>query len=131
MVRSPLSQADEQRLTAALLQGCMPRLFVPGLLQLVEEIVHEAVQASAASRSAPQVPALLQRQLPRGTEPLTPRERQWLQHLANGCTSEQMAERLCLAQSTAKTYASSVISKLQASHRSHAVAIALRHALIN
>lgn len=38
-----MSTAHE-RLTAALLQGGMPRLFVPGVLKLFDELVEEAVR---------------------------------------------------------------------------------------
>lgn len=39
---SALTYEQEQRLTLALLQGCMPRLFVPGVLRLVGEMVQQS-----------------------------------------------------------------------------------------
>jgi len=61
---------------------------------------------------------------------LTARERQVLALMAEGLTNAEIAERLVISLSTAKTHVSSVIMKLGASSRTEAATLALRHHLI-
>ncbi len=53
-----------------------------------------------------------------------------LQLIADGMSTRQIASELELAESTVKTYLRSLFDKLGASHRAHAVALALRHRII-
>lgn len=61
---------------------------------------------------------------------LTPRERQVLGLVAEGLTNAEIAERLVISLSTAKTHVSSIISKLGAASRTEAAALAVRHRLV-
>jgi NarL family two-component system response regulator LiaR len=61
---------------------------------------------------------------------LTARERQVLALVAEGLTNTEIADRLVISLSTAKTHVSSIISKLGAASRTEAAALALRHRLI-
>ena len=61
---------------------------------------------------------------------LTARERQVLALVAEGLTNTEIAERLVISLSTAKTHVSSVISKLGAAGRTEAATLAVRHRLI-
>lgn len=62
--------------------------------------------------------------------PLSEREREILQLLAEGLHTDQVAERIGLSAETVKSDTRRAITKLEADGRVHAVAIALRAALI-
>jgi DNA-binding NarL/FixJ family response regulator len=62
---------------------------------------------------------------------LSEREREILQLLAEGYHTEEVARRIGLSVETVKSDTKRVISKLQADSRTHAVAIALRQAIID
>jgi DNA-binding NarL/FixJ family response regulator len=65
-----------------------------------------------------------------GDQPLSEREREILQLLAEGYHTEEVARRIGLSVETVKSDTKRVIGKLQADTRTHAVAIALRQAII-
>lgn len=62
--------------------------------------------------------------------PLSEREREILQLLAGGLHTEEVARRIGLSAETVKSDTKRAITKLEADGRVHAVAIALRQALI-
>ena len=62
--------------------------------------------------------------------PLSEREREILQLLAEGYHTEEIARRIGLSAETVKADTKRVIGRFQADSRTHAVAIALRQALI-
>lgn len=62
--------------------------------------------------------------------PLSEREREIFQLLAEGLHTEQVAERIGLSAETVKSDTRRAINKLEADGRVHAVAIAVREALI-
>lgn len=61
---------------------------------------------------------------------LTPREKEVLQALADGLDSEQLAERLDVAQETAHTHMVRLFTKLGVHSRTEALVFALRHDLV-
>jgi DNA-binding NarL/FixJ family response regulator len=61
---------------------------------------------------------------------LSDRERQVLQLVADGKSTKQAARELDISESTVKTYLRTLFHKLGAEHRAHAVALALRHRII-
>ena len=61
---------------------------------------------------------------------LTPRERQVLGLIVAGLTNAEIAARLVVSLSTAKTHVSSIIAKLGAASRTEAAAIAVRERLV-
>jgi DNA-binding CsgD family transcriptional regulator len=63
----------------------------------------------------------------RGRVALTRREREILGALAEGLSGAQIAERLVLSPETVRTHVRNAMSKLGASTRSQAVALALQH----
>jgi DNA-binding NarL/FixJ family response regulator len=75
-------------------------------------------------------PALLMTDASPGDQPLSEREREILQLLAEGFHTEEVARRIGLSVETVKSDTKRVIGKLQADTRTHAVAIALRQAII-
>lgn len=86
-----------------------------------------AVQAALAQESFidPSVP-------PKGSRgKLTRRQRQILQLLADGESTTVAARALDLSEETVKTHTKNALARLGARNRTHAVAIALREALID
>ena len=66
----------------------------------------------------------------RSDEMLTGREREILQLLANGMSNSDVASKLFISQETVKSHVRHILTKLEADTRTHAVAIALREAII-
>lgn len=102
-----------------------------------------AVERTAAGESpmAPQVlrrliDSFLQRQPVAPAEPdvlavLSPREREVLTLVADGLTNDEIATRLMVSIATVKTHVRSILAKLAARDRVHAVLIAHRHGLVS
>jgi DNA-binding NarL/FixJ family response regulator len=63
-------------------------------------------------------------------EMLTGREREILQLLADGMSNGDVAGKLFISQETVKSHVRHILTKLEADTRTHAVAIALREAII-
>jgi NarL family two-component system response regulator LiaR len=76
---------------------------------------------------ATQTPALPLRQQP-GAD-LTCREREVLALMAHGLTNTQIGAQLIISGATAKFHVSSILSKLEVSSRTEAVALAVQHQL--
>ena len=64
-------------------------------------------------------------------EPLTPREIEVLELLAEGLPNKSIAERLGISDQTVKFHVASILAKLGASNRTDAVRLALRRGLIS
>ena len=62
---------------------------------------------------------------------LTAREREILQLLADGMSNADVASKLFISQETVKSHVRHILTKLEADTRTHAVAIALREAIID
>jgi two-component system nitrate/nitrite response regulator NarL len=89
-------------------------------LVLLDLPVAASAFAPATTLSTPAVSA----------EPLTPRELQVLQLVAQGLPNKGIARRLGISENTAKFHVASVCGKLGASSRTEAVTIAARRGLI-
>jgi DNA-binding NarL/FixJ family response regulator len=61
---------------------------------------------------------------------LTEREIEVLKQIAGGCSNKIVAERLRISEDTVKGHVRSILSKLNASDRTHAVTIALRRGFL-
>ena len=108
------------------------------LKNVTAEDLAAAISAAHAGRSilAPEaIQALIQTEA-RGTPKtgdfaeafgLTPREREVLALMVEGLNNPEIAERLVVSRSTAKAHVSNILSKLGASNRAEAIALALQH----
>ena len=104
-------EAGSRRLVAALSAAAR------GLVTLDESF------AGALLRPQPPVPAPL-------VEPLTPREIEVLQLLAEGLSNKEIGSRLGISESTAKFHVNAILSKLGAQGRTDAVVRAVRMGLV-
>ncbi len=62
--------------------------------------------------------------------PLTFREMQVISYVASGKTNKEIGQILQISEQTVKSHVSSILRKLNASHRAHAVALAMRNGWI-
>jgi DNA-binding NarL/FixJ family response regulator len=63
--------------------------------------------------------------------PLTQRETQILNYVADGNTNKQIAQILGISEQTIKTHVSAILRKLNANDRAHAAVLAVRHGWIS
>jgi NarL family two-component system response regulator LiaR len=82
----------------------------------------EATQALIEATIQPQTPSI--------GHDLTERERDVLRLLVQGLDNHEIADRLIISHSTVKFHVSNILSKLQSTSRTEAVAVALQHKLI-
>ena len=68
--------------------------------------------------------------LDEGDRMLSARQREILQMLADGMQTDAVAEKLGLSTETVRTHTKRILAKLEASTRTQAVAIGIRHGLI-
>ncbi len=63
--------------------------------------------------------------------PLTSRETQILNHIAEGNSNKRIALILGISEQTIKNHVSAILRKLNANDRAHAVVLAIRHGWIS
>ena len=63
--------------------------------------------------------------------PLTPKEAQILSYIANGNSNKQIAHILQISQQTVKNHVSTILRKLNANDRAHAVVLAIGNGYIS
>jgi NarL family two-component system response regulator LiaR len=117
-------------------QGALQAGAISYLLKNVSALeLSEAIRAAHAGRStlAPEATKVLIRTAdqarPLGQD-LTAREREVLALVVQGLSNDEIGEQLTLTHSTVKFHVSNILSKLGASTRAHAVALALQHKLV-
>ena len=102
---------------------------------ILKEAPHQTLIRAIEKVSSGEVyvdPALMPAFLPgKGDDMLTGREREILQLLADGMSNADVAARLFISQETVKSHVRHILAKLEADTRTHAVAIALRDAIID
>lgn len=98
-------------------------------------VVHrDAVESLEELRDVAEGQSAQERAAAPGTEsfaePLTAREREVLNMLAEGLGNKEIAWRLKISEHTVKFHASSIFAKLGASSRTEAVTLGIRHGLV-
>ena len=68
---------------------------------------------------------------PKPGKDLTKREVEVLGELVKGFTNPEIAVQLSISKSTVKSHISSILSKLGVSHRAEAIALAIKHNIVN
>ncbi len=122
--------AGDEKLFAALDAGASA--FV-GKDSPAEEVVAAARHAAASPRTftARDLSEALQRRMNAPAGPrLSPREREVLDLLVDGLVISQIARRLYISESTAKTHVANIYDKLGAGNRAQAVMAAVRLGLV-
>jgi NarL family two-component system response regulator LiaR len=96
----------------------------------------EAIRAAKAGKSS-LAPEAAQALIKAATAPpplghdLTPRELEVLELLVKGLTNAQIAYQLTISAATVKNHISNILPKFNASSRTEAVALALKHKIIS
>jgi DNA-binding NarL/FixJ family response regulator len=94
-----------------------------------EEILNVMRSVHQRGRFMPtQVAALLAEHL--GDEQLTPRELDVLRLIRDGHRNKEIADQLCIAETTVNFHIKNLVDKLQANDRTHAVTIAVKRGLM-
>jgi len=89
--------------------------------KLLRHVGHQPTTASPDHRAAPRTPLY---------EPLTERELEVLNLLAQGMPNKEIASQLVISERTAKFHVSSIMGKLGATNRTEAVSLAAQKGLI-
>lgn len=126
------SATDDARVVAALRAGAIG--YVRKDAQ--PDVLLAAVRAAAHGRSLldPSIAGVVLQELTRGvrhSSELTEREQDVLRQLALGHTNHEIATALTVSDETVKTHVGNILSKLQLSHRTQAVIVALKRGLIS
>lgn len=95
-------------------------------LELLETI--RSVHAGH-KRIPPQIAAELAEHA--GDDPLSPREIDVIRLIAAGNSNKLIADQLSISEATAKSHVASILSKLGANDRAHALAIAMKRGIIS
>lgn len=118
------SQAWSAGAHCLLLRNAEPEKLQAALLAVAQGLVALDPGLTAAVLSTPEA------ELPPLTDPLTPRELEVLQLLAEGLPNKAIARRLDISDHTVKFHVNAILSKLNAQSRTDAVVRATRLGLI-
>lgn len=114
---------DSRRLAEAIRRAHTERRYIdPGLAALTARPKRSTVPKGDLAHDSP--PA------PRGGMPLSRREYQVLQLVAEGLENSAIAKLLFLSVETVRTHVKSILRKLSARDRTHAVTIAFRGGIL-
>jgi DNA-binding NarL/FixJ family response regulator len=101
----------------------------------MQEVVATITQAAGtevalSTELAATILAELEEGIDRPPSPLTPREEEVLQHIADGCSTSEVAAELFISGKTVKNHLASIYEKLEARDRTQAVLSAVRSGII-
>jgi NarL family two-component system response regulator LiaR len=122
---------DEQLVQGVLAAGAISYLIKNVTSDELAKAIREAVSGrSTLSPEAARVLVQATRPTYHPTFDLTEREREVLQLVVKGHSNQQIAESLVISITTVKAHISSILSKLQVSSRTEAIAYAIKHKLV-
>jgi DNA-binding NarL/FixJ family response regulator len=121
--------AGDEQLFGALEAGASAFVAKDSPADDVVAAARHAASAPTSFTAADLANAMRRRMAPTGPQ-LSPREREVLQLLADGLAVAQIARRLYISESTAKTHISKLYEKLGAGNRAQALMTAMRLGLI-
>lgn len=110
------------------------RLLSSAEVRVIDEDAGDAVQAASVVVTAAGAAAAEwhpDEEAGDDAEPLTPREREVLDRLADGFSNREIAARLDISEHTAKFHVASVLGKLGAANRADAVRRGIRRGLVS
>jgi len=122
---------DEQLVHGVLAAGAISYL----LKNVASEELSKAIRDAVSGRStlSPEAARVLVQATRPTTQPssgLTEREREVLNLVVQGHSNQQIADTLVVSLATVKAHISSILSKLQVSSRTEAIAFAIKHKLV-
>lgn len=109
--------------------GILPRDSLPEQLSAALSTVAQGLRVLGPDFTARLTPTD-RPALPQLSEPLTPREMEVLQLLAEGLTNKAIAHELAVSEHTVKFHVNAIMSKLDAQSRTEAVVSAMRLGLL-
>ena len=127
------SFSDDEKVFSAIRSGALGYLLKESSPQDLLQAIHSVARgegflsptiASKVMRELNQPP-----KLPPTKDPLTEREVEILQLVAQGLTNDEIAEKLVVSERTVRTHVSNILSKLQLANRTQAALYALKEGL--
>jgi DNA-binding NarL/FixJ family response regulator len=124
--RNAVSEAIQAGVSGYLLKDATPEALIDAARNAIEgnAVIHPQLTKTfiEEARSATDEPR---------TTPLSKREREILQRVADGATTRQVASDLGISPHTVKTHLERIFEKLGANDRAQAVAIAIRTGIVH
>lgn len=127
------SFADDEKVFAAIRNGALGYLLKDSTPQDLLHAIHTV--ANGEGFLSPRIASKVMREinqppkLPPTKDPLTEREGEILQWVAQGLTNDEIAEKLVVSERTVRTHVSNILAKLQLANRTQAALYALREGI--
>jgi NarL family two-component system response regulator LiaR len=123
------SFADQNRIQQALAAGAQGYIVKQASIRRIVEMIRSAYAGTMVM--SPEAEEAIQRGDPLEQHTLTDRERRILSLMVKGLNNNEIAEQVLFSRATVKAAVSMILEKLGARTRVEAVAIALKHGLVD
>jgi NarL family two-component system response regulator LiaR len=127
------SFSDDEKVFSAIRSGALGYLLKDSSPQDLLNAIHTV--ANGEGFLSPTIASKVMREinqppkLPPTKDPLTERENEILQLVAQGLTNDEIAEKLVVSERTVRTHVSNILAKLQLANRTQAALYALKEGL--
>jgi two-component system, NarL family, response regulator LiaR len=127
------SFSDDEKVFSAIRNGALGYLLKETAPDELLKAIHSVAQGEGFL--SPSIAAKVMREinqppkLPPTRDPLTEREVEILQWVAQGLTNDEIAEKLVVSERTVRTHVSNILAKLQLANRTQAALYALREGI--